>query len=114
MIAFYYGLTGFACVVVLPARACSRASGTSSSSGVAPLIGGLMLARHLRQVVHRPLASRTTPSPATRWFGIGPPLVIAIGFLLMGIVFMLLCWWNSPEFFRGKIETADPEVALDG
>jgi hypothetical protein len=27
---------------------------------------------------------------------------------------MLLCWWNSPEFFRRKIETADPEVALYG
>jgi len=48
------------------------------------------------------------------WFGIGPPLVIAIGFLIMGIVFMLLCWWNSPEFFRRKPETADPEVALYG
>jgi hypothetical protein len=47
------------------------------------------------------------------WFGLGPPLVIAIGFLVLGVVLMLLQWRAAPEFFRRKPETADPAV-LDG
>ena len=39
--------------------------------------------------------------------------MIAIGFLILGLLLMFLCWRN-PEFFRRKIETADPEVALYG
>ncbi|MDP9293189.1 MAG: APC family permease [Actinomycetota bacterium] len=43
------------------------------------------------------------------WFGIGPPLVIGIGFLLFGVVLMVL--WRADghrEFFDRRPETADP------
>ena len=60
------------------------------------------------------LANPANSESGNSWLGIGPPLVIAIGFLLLGIVLMLLCSGASPEFFRRKPETADPEVALDG
>ena len=112
MIAFYYGLTGFACVVYfrrdlfesvqeLPARG-RRAADRRPDARL-----------HLRQVVID-LAKPENSESGDSWLGLGPPLVIAIGFLILGIVFMLLCWWNSPEFFRRKLEAADPEVVLYG
>ena len=112
MIAFYYGLTGFACVVYFR-RALFKSVRNFFLAGVAPLIGGLMLAGiFVKSCID--LSKPENSESGDSWFGIGPPLVIAIGFLVMGIVFMLLCWWNSPQFFRRKIETADPEVALYG
>ena len=46
------------------------------------------------------------------WLGLGPPLVIAILFLLLGIVIMLLQWRFEPGFFRRKAELPDPELKL--
>jgi amino acid transporter len=112
MIAFYYGLTGFACVVYFR-RALFKSVRNFLLAGVAPLIGGLMLAGiFVKSCID--LSKPENSESGDSWFGLGPPLVIAIGFLLMGIVFMLLCWWNSPQFFRRKLETADPEVVLYG
>ena len=44
-----------------------------------------MLLRHPREVLHRPERARPTPSPATRGSGLGPPLVIGIGSMLLGV-----------------------------
>jgi hypothetical protein len=43
-------------------------------------------------------------------FGVGGPLVIGLGGLLLGFVFML--WWNgvNPSFFKRKPEVADPRL----
>ena len=108
MIAFYYGLTGFACAIYYRQRAdrqrqglrlhrrrC-RCSAASCSSGCS--------AR----------ASTTSPSPANSesgdsWFGVGPPLVIGLGLLLVGVVLMIV--WRvrgGPEvrrFFARRPET---------
>jgi len=112
MIAFYYGLTGFACVVYFR-RALFKSARNFFIAGVAPLIGGLMLAGiFVKSCID--LSKPQNSESGDSWFGIGPPLVIAIGFLIMGVVFMFLCWWNSPEFFRRKLETADPDVVLHG
>jgi hypothetical protein len=42
------------------------------------------------------------------WIGLGPPLVIGLGFLLLGGLLML--WWSrgNPEFFRSKPTTFTP------
>ena len=45
------------------------------------------------------------------WLGVGPPLIIGVGFLLVGVVFMLLWAWAHPEFFRQKPETFAPPAA---
>jgi hypothetical protein len=42
------------------------------------------------------------------WFGLGPPLVIGVGFLLLGVVLMFLWGARHPQFFRRK-----PEVAAE-
>jgi hypothetical protein len=40
------------------------------------------------------------------WFGLGPPLVIGIGFLLLGVVLMLLWRLEHPQFFKRRREVA--------
>jgi len=44
------------------------------------------------------------------WLGLGPPLVIGVGFLLLGFVVMIARAIGSPEFFKRKPETASPHV----
>jgi hypothetical protein len=44
------------------------------------------------------------------WFGLGPPLVIGLGFLLLGVVLMLFWRPGHPQFFRRKPELADPAL----
>jgi amino acid transporter len=110
MIAFYYGLTGFACVVYFR-KTLLRSVRNFFLAGLAPLIGGLMLAGvFVKSCID--LSKPANSESGSSWLGLGPPLVIAIGFLIMGIVFMLLCWRASPEFFRRKPEVAAAE-ALD-
>jgi hypothetical protein len=43
-------------------------------------------------------------------FGIGTPLVIGLGGLLLGVLLMI--WWNvvAPAFFERKPEVADPAL----
>ena len=42
--------------------------------------------------------------------GIQLPIVIGIGGLLLGLVFMILQWIYMPAFFRRKLETANPRI----
>jgi hypothetical protein len=44
------------------------------------------------------------------WFGLGPPLVIGVGFLLLGVVLMLYWRFAHPRFFERKPEVADPAL----
>ena len=39
------------------------------------------------------------------WFGLGPPLVIGLGFLRLGVVLMLLWRIEHREFFKRRPET---------
>jgi hypothetical protein len=47
------------------------------------------------------------------WFGLGPPLVIGVGFLLLGVLLMILWSFQHPGFFRRRPEVADPAL-LEG
>ncbi len=44
------------------------------------------------------------------WLGLGPPLVIGVGFLLLGVVLMLIWRAQHPGFFASKREVADPSL----
>jgi hypothetical protein len=58
------------------------------------------------------LADPANSESGDSWLGVGPPLVIGLGFLLLGVVLMLLQWRASPEFFRRRPEVAgDPVTA---
>jgi amino acid transporter len=110
MIAFYYGLTGFACAIYYR-RELFRSAKNFLLIGVAPTLGGAMLTYvFVKSIID--LSKPENSESGDSWFGLGPPLVIGIAFLVLGIVLMLI-WRFSPtgrEFFRRKPETADPSL----
>jgi amino acid transporter len=109
MIAFYYGLSGYACVWFF--RRNLRSVKGVLLAGVAPLAGALILTWvFVKSVID--LSNPANSESGNSWFGLGPPLVIAILFLILGVVVMLLQWRVEPGFFRRKAERPDPELAL--
>ena len=109
MIAFYYGLSGYACVWFF--RKSMRTPKGILLAGVAPFTGAVILTWvFVRSVID--LSNPANSESGNSWFGLGPPLVIAILFLLLGIVIMLLQWRFEPGFFRRKAELPDPELKL--
>ncbi len=108
MIAFYYGLTGFACVIYYRHELLKNAK-NFLLAGVAPFLGGLILT----YVFVKSCFDLSKPENSTAgdsWLGLGPPLVIGIGSLLFGVVLMIIWESRMPEFFRRKPEVADPAV----
>jgi amino acid transporter len=108
MIAFYYGLTGFACVWFY------RKTLTSSfrnfmMRGLFPGLGGLMLAAAFGFGVFSYAAADWEVDShghdlAVNFFGwvVGDDAVIGIGGLLVGAVLMLIWRLIKPDFFQGK------------
>jgi amino acid transporter len=110
MIAFYYGLTAIACVVYFR-RLLFRSVKNFLFIGLAPLIGAAILGwAFVKSIID--LSDPANSESGESWFGLGPPLVIAIGFLILGVILMFLQFRVSPGFFRRKIQTAAPD-ALD-
>jgi amino acid transporter len=102
-IAFYYALTGFACVIYFR-RELKRSAKNFIFMGVLPAVGGLtMLALFV-------LAFDSYFGPDqdnTSICGIGPPLVFGAGGLLLGIILMMFARIGLPDFFKRKTEIAD-------
>jgi amino acid transporter len=102
MIAFYYGITGFACALYY------RREGRKSVTGllfavIAPALGGAILTWVLVKSIID-LSDPANSESGNSWFGVGPPLVIGIGFMVLGAVLMV--WWSREHraFFRQKAE----------
>ena len=102
MIAFYYGLTGFACTWYYR-KEIFKSAKAFFAVGVMPLLGGISLA----YIFFKSAADLAEPGKRDI-LGLGPPLAIAIAFGILGIVLMVAQWINSPEFFRRKATTAPP------
>jgi len=104
MIAFYYGLTGFACVWYY------RKTLTSSlrhfiMRGVFPLVGGLMLtAAFVYGVVQfaAPDWLQDANGKNVTIFGIGAEAVVGVGALLIGVVLLVVWRLIRPDYFRGR------------
>lgn len=108
MIAFYYGITGFACAIYYRKELLKSAK-NFFFIGVCPVIGASMLTAILvKSAVD--LSKPENSESGASWLGFGPPLVIAVLFALLGVGLML--YWNyvSPIFFKRKPEVADPQV----
>jgi amino acid transporter len=110
MIAFYYSLTGFACVIYYR-KELFKSAKNLAFIGVAPLLGaGLLAYLFVRSLVDLsdPSASNTGGS----LFGLGLPLVVGLGVLLLGAILMIL--WRAlgnERFFGRHPETVPPNVA---
>jgi amino acid transporter len=97
-IAFYYALTGFACVVYY-----HRSIFTSVKNfffvGLAPFLGASILTWMLVKAGSDYWKDTASYGDV---FGIGMAAVVGIGMVALGIPLMLICWARSPEFFRRK------------
>ena len=110
-IAFYYGLTGFACAIYFR-RELLKSAKNFIYIGVLPVIGGLMLSFiFVYAIVEYQNPNNDSTSPI---LGIGTPVFIGIGSLLLGVVVMLFARIPYREFFSRKLELADPAVLEDG
>jgi len=110
MIAFYYALTGFACAIYYRHELLKSAK-NFVFIGAAPVLGGLLLAYlFFRSMVDlaNPGASYTGGS----FLGLGVPLVIGLGFLILGAILMVVWRLGGHERFFGRTpETVPPEIA---
>ena len=109
MIAFYYALTAWACVWYYR-RHLTASWRNMVYIGIFPALGGLMLTWVLIKssfVLWVPENSNS----GTSWFGIGPPVVIAVAFTVMGVVLYVVQRSRNKEFFERRAELPSDDVA---
>ncbi|MEA2394639.1 MAG: hypothetical protein QOJ82_2530 [Solirubrobacteraceae bacterium] len=114
MIAFYYGITGLACIVYYR-RAIVRSAKNFVFAGLLPLAGFASLA----YVFYRAYIDYGTKGYADDfnytkpWHGIEVPIIIGIGGMLLGVVLMVFAWVAYPRFFRRRWEVARASALED-
>jgi amino acid transporter len=111
MIAFYYALTGIACAMFYR-RVVTRSVRSLLLVAVGPLVGAALLLWLLVESVID-MADPANSYTGEAWLGVGPPLVIGVGFMLLGIVLMVV--WRLAghrRFWSLRPEVAAPD-ALD-
>ena len=107
-VAFYYGITAFACVVYFR-RTLFTSARHFFLRGLLPLLGGLgMMAAFV-------IASTQyiDPEYAETSFGpLGGIFVIGIGMLALGVPLMIACAVRLRAFFRGETLNADTPILV--
>jgi amino acid transporter len=111
MIAFYIGITGFACTIYYR-RELFHSVKNFFFIGVGPTLGGAILFYLLIKNAIE-LSDPANSESGNSWFGLGPPLVIAVFFLILGVFLMFIQWRALPDFFRRKPEVV-PAGFLEG
>ncbi len=89
MIAFYYALSGFACLVYYR-RELTKSVWNFVVIGVGPFVGGIALAWLFFEAT-RQLSSLDESYSGQKLLGFAPPLTIGYGFLILGVV-LLVTW----------------------
>jgi amino acid transporter len=123
-IAFYYGLTGFACVFYYR-RHVFKSLKNFIFVGLAPLLGGIMLAGMFVVAMFYYSNPVNSSSGNQAWFkfihfrfhifgwqiyvtkGLGPPVVLGVGLLLLGLPLMLVWRIRHRDFFVRDREVAE-------
>ncbi len=100
-IAFYYGLTGLACVIY-HRRVLLHSAGNFFFAGVLPFLGFASLAAVFVKSWHDYSQAGFNYSPPI--LGLQVPIVIGIGGLLLGAVLMLGAMVAHRGFFRRRPE----------
>ena len=103
MIAFYYGLTGFACAWFYR-KDLTKSVRDLVMRGVVPLAGAVILSAvfvyGLIQYAKPDWLTDDAGNNVTI-FGYGAVAVVGIGALALGVVMMVIWWLASPDFFHG-------------
>ena len=107
MIAFYYGLTGYAVLYYRRELLVEREA--FLLVGIVPLVGALILtAVSSSRVSTSP--TRTTRRPATPGSGSARPLIIGVGFLVFGVILMIIWYLGGHRSFSAAgLDFAPPE-----
>ncbi|CDO09978.1 APC family permease [Mycolicibacterium cosmeticum] len=103
MIAFYYGLTGFACVWFYR-KTLTRNVRDLMMRGVVPLLGGtILLVVFVYGLIQYAKPDWLTDDDGNNVtiFGFGAVAVVGIGALVLGLVLMLVWRVMAPGFFKG-------------
>ncbi len=101
LVAFTYALTGYACPLVY------RRTGTFSGKNVLVLaVLPLLGAATLTWVFAKSCVSLAEPASAGLVLGVGVPLVVGVGLLLVGAVIMAARFFMHPALFRPVKGTA--------
>ena len=109
-IAFYYGLTGFACAIYYR-RELTKSFRNFFMAGVVPFVGGLLLTGiFIKAFIDYNKVENTY---AGKFLGFGVPVAIGVGLLVVGVVVLVIANFVYPQFFKRKPETADPGI-LEG
>lgn len=113
LIAFYYALTGLACVIYWRHRLLTSVK-AFLFIGVGPMIGAAALGWLLVESVMQ-LADPEASYSGSSVLGVGVPLAIAVFFLVLGLVLMIAWRFTAAGrvfFSRRGFERVSDEVAL--
>ncbi len=109
-ICFYYGFTGIACAFYYR-REIFKSVHRALLVGLVPLLGGAgMFFIFIKSYITSSKAGANSSAP---FLGVQVPIVIGVGGLLLGVVFMAAQWIFMPDFFKRKLQTADPAILED-
>jgi amino acid transporter len=109
LIAFYYGLTGFACAWTF--RRDLHSARDVLMRMVIPLLGGVIL---LAVFVFACIEYADPAYGFTVIFGVGGVFVIGIGTLVLGAVLMVVYGAIAPAYFRGEtLREGTPDVPAE-
>ena len=97
-IAFYYGLTGFACVVFYR-RELVKSLKNFISMGVVPALGGIIM---LALLVAACFNYANPDQDKTSFAGIGAALIFGVGGLALGLILLAFARLGLPDFFTRK------------
>ncbi len=103
MIAFYYGLTGFACAWFYR-KELNRSARDFMMRGIVPLLGALILtAIFVYGLIQYAKPDWLTDDDGNNVtiLGFGAVAVVGIGALALGVVLMVIQWISAPDYFRG-------------
>jgi amino acid transporter len=114
MIAFYYGLTGFACAWYYR-RELTRSGRDLLMRGILPLLGGIMLfvalAKSLKDMWAADYGATSFTVPGLGW-QVGGVFLLGVGALVLGVVLMLVYGALRPAYFRGEVLNRDTPILV--
>ena len=105
MIAFYYGITGYA-VPLFYRHQVLTSMKKFFVLGVGPLVGALMLTWVFIASLDY-LWYPANSASGNSWFGVGPPFILGVGFIVAGLIVMVIAMFFYPKFFSRKVETVE-------
>jgi len=105
LVAFYYSITGLACVFYYRKHIKGSLRGFLLV-GVGPVLGSLGLAFMLIVGI-RSVSDPASSASGVPWLGLAPPLAIAALMMILGIAVLIIRRFLSPEFFQNGPEVAN-------